>query len=468
MVFWIALILWISTSNLPSDSIFIGSCAAISVLSCFLLLNPWQSDPFEPIKLVVFLYGGSFGLGPLLLGPEGMYKIPYLGGAWERLLSEGSLLALFGLLVMLFGYYLYGLFPKSKPCPPWELTKGDRKVITIFGIILLVFGFFSYAILVDQAGGLSHFLLYTGGRAEIFQNAFGALYWTSFLLISGLSAIGCAQARSHPFIVVALAVAIGLLYFPFQGREAIIAPIMCGLMLVHYGYKRIGAKWIMIMAFSLTLMASFVGYFRTIDKADVYGRPEEVVESYTDQFSHNLKRTFALNLEQMDAFLIALRHVEISNKLLNGRSFIAWLEPVDRHLLGDIIDSEQAGRFMTILVNPEHRWTQTALSPSIVGELYLNFALAGLSLGLFLYGLFIRFLDTKLRTIQHDPLILMLYPYALWSTAKIVIDGTAHFFRIVVVLLPILLAYFYFSARFESQKKQFLPDPAALVWKRDR
>jgi hypothetical protein len=109
---------------------------------------------------------------------------------------------------------------------------------------------------------------------------------------------------------------------------------------------------------------------------------------------------------------------------------------------------------MTILAHPEHEWSQTALSPSLIGELYLNFSVAGLIVGMFAYGMFMRFLYNKVLTIPSNPSILMLYPYTLWITAKMIVDGSAHLFRPMMVMLPTILIYLYLSARSTPHKEQ--------------
>lgn len=451
VLYWLALISWVALAKQPSDSIYVISCTLISMITGFIVLNPWNSDSFEPFKLVTFFYGWSFGLGPLLLAPDGAYQFPYLGGAWERLLSEGALLALIGLIALAAGYYLRGSPAKAITTNtiPAELSRTERSTISKAGIGLLVIGGAAYAGLVYQAGGLAHFLLYTGGRADIFNGGFGGLYWAAFFLISGLSAVGSAHVQKHPFFVMALALAIGIIFVPFQGREEVIAPIICGLLLVHYGKKPIRLKWITTAAIALVVMASFLAYFRNTEKSSVYKNTDSFVSGYAEHFGSSLLKTLAHNIEQMDAFLIAVRYVELSHKTLEGDTLLNWLEPIDRHVLNGLLASEHPGRFMTILINPEHRWSQTALSPSILGELYLNYAAPGVVVGLFIYGLAIRWLYVKISMTRYHPTSLMLYPYTIWIISKVVIDGSVHLFRPLVVTAPLLLIQlvFFFHLR---------------------
>ncbi|HNP83507.1 MAG TPA: O-antigen polysaccharide polymerase Wzy [Nitrospira sp.] len=463
VLFWGFLIDWITTSTQPSDVTYVACCTLISAIAGLVVLNPLQSDSFEPLKLVAFIYGWSFGLGPLLLAPEGHYKFQYLGGASDRLLSEGAFLALVGWLMLLAGYYLYAAVsrgPKNKGSR--ELSRGKRSVITTAGTILLLLGGVAYVWLVYGAGGLSHFIYYTGGRADIFNGVFGGLYWATFFLLSGLNAIGCAHVQKHPVLVLALALAIGVVFIPFQGREEVLAPAICGLLLIHYGHKRISMKWITVAACILLVMASFLAYFRSAEKSAVYKNTDSFVSTFKDNFGKYLLVTLAENIEQMDVFLIAIRYVETTHRTLDGSTLVNWLEPIDKHILGDVISSEHPGRILTILIHPEHRWSQTALSPSILGELYLNFAEPGIIVGLFVYGLGLRFLYEKISAVHYDRASLMLYPYLIWIISKSVVDGTVLLFRPLVVVVPTMLIYFFLTARFRPSRT-LAYDESALV-----
>lgn len=438
-LFLIFIIWWIQSSIQPDDFLYLFCTTATSAICFFIILNPWKPDTLEPIKLIAFFYGMSFGLGPLLLAGDGVYQIPYLGGSWVRLLGEGSLWGLIGLCCLLVGYYSYPILSRNRGGPASSaLSKRANKTVSICGVALLAIGAASYLVLVREAGGLGHFITYSSGRADIFSGAFGGFYFGTFFLISGLGAISSIHAKKHPLIIMGIAVVIGGAYSLFQGREEAIAPIICGIISIHYGHRRLKTRWLVIAGGIIILLASFIGYFRSAEKSEGQ-KTDVVIGNFGEKLQIHLRKTLSQNLEQMDAFLIALRYVETSHRTLGGDTLLAWLEPVDRHILGNMIDSVQAGRFMTILVIPEHRWSNTALSPSILGELYLNFSHEGILVGLLLYGIIVRWLYEKVLRIDSNPLILMAYPYTIWILSKAVIDGSGLLFRPFIVTIPILL-----------------------------
>jgi hypothetical protein len=440
-IFWIFLAWWIQTSKQPDDLSYLLCSTLISAVCFFLIVNPWTRDTLEPIKLIGFFYGMSFGLGPLLLAGEGIYNFEYLGRAWVRLLGEGSLWSLVGLACLLLGYYLYPTRVARRDAASMvEPPERGRRLISTMGIVLLGVGAASYILLVRLAGGLGHFMSYSAGRADIFAGVFGGFYFGTFFMIAGLGALACVHAKKHPFMSMTLAVAIGVAYALFQGREEAFAPIVCGLIAIHYGHKRLKMRWLALAASVLITVASFLGYVRGAEKSEAR-KAEVFLQEYQQEMRVHFYHTLSANLEQMDAFLIALRYVETTHKTFDGRTLIAWLEPVDRHIFGNVIDSVGAGRFMDILVMPQHELSNTALSPSILGELYINFAGTGIVVGLFLYGLFARALYARVVAANSNPLIMIVYPYAIWILSKAVIDGSNLFFRPFIVALPAALAY---------------------------
>ena len=64
---------------------------------------------------------------------------------------------------------------------------------------------------------------------------------------------------------------------------------------------------------------------------------------------------------------IGVRYVELENMNLGVLGLLTWIEPLDRLLLGNSIDTIDTGRFMDVLVYPQHTAWSTAPSPSLPG-----------------------------------------------------------------------------------------------------
>lgn len=422
-------------------------CLITSILSFYIVFNPLRHDLLEAIKFPVFLYGVSFGFSPIFLFDDGIYRISYLGNNWISTLEHGAILSMAGLFFLIFGYSIGGLITFKKHINRKKvITKQGLVKLKRFGYILLTVGFISYIGLLFKSGGISHFLSYKGGRADIFQNTFGGFYWGAFLLISGLCAIGVAIAKNHPYRVMILSLIIGLLFALFQGREQFIAPVFCGFVILHYGHKRFSAKKIGIYAIALLFLASIYGVYRGANKEMVYSNPHEFISTYFEKSDQYLKTTLSNNLEQLDSLLISIRYIEKTNAPLSGRSLMIWFSPLNRLFFNDYFELIHAGSFMDKLVNTQHRFSRTALSPSLSGELYLNFEDAGVLIGLLFYGALLRIMYAPLEYSNKPGVILALYPYALWNVGKMIIDGVGLLFKLITVITPLLVFYIIFKS----------------------
>jgi hypothetical protein len=258
-------------------------------------------------------------------------------------------------------------------------------------------------------------------------------------MISGASAISVVLVRRHPALVLLLGIVVGLAYSLFQGRDQMIGPVICALLIINYGYRRIRKRWLALAAVALFFVASMMGYYRALDKEALFENPSYFVRDYFSETGLRIKQTIGKNIEQLDSLMIAIRYIDKTNKHLGGRTLTTWLEPLDRNFLGGVINSVHAGHFMVALVIPELRWSRTALSPSLPGELYLNFGIVGVLVGLFILGavlnLVFRIAIMKSLT---DLRVLMLLPYPLWMVSKTVIDGAGLLFKPLTVVLPLV------------------------------
>ena len=455
-LFWGLLGVWLLVSNQPSNPTYVVFCTLTSAITFFVVINPWQKDICEPIKWVSALYGVSFGIGPLVLAPDGAYNFEYLGAAREELLSYGAMHAFLGFLCLLGGYF--ASLRRVDQCQFQELSWAEKNVLTRTGFGLLFVGVFLYIVLIHLAGGFVHFFYYTGGRADIFQGVFGGFYHGAFFMVAGLCALGTAHAKKRPLLIVLLGLLIGAAFGVFQGRDELLGPLCCAVVLIHYCYKRLSLKVVAGVALMLFISASLLGAYRGVEKKAMYKNAGGFIESFVEGISSHLKTTLSKNLEQMDALLIAERYVQVEGKTLNGATLVDWLAPVNRYLLGNAIKSIHPGVLLDYAAISEHRWNKssTALSPSLIGELYLNFAVTGVIIGLFFYGLVLRWIYVRFIEGRHGQFLRCLYPFALWVLSKAVVDGTVHFFRLFVVSAPLAMICWYLVMRSSPKRSGHL------------
>ena len=440
-VVYILFLLWLALGfDHPSDLSYVLACVMIAIASFVLIFNPWNGDLFEPIKLAAIFYGLSFGVGPLVVGPDGIYDIWYLGSQVPGLLRTGAYLCLLGFLLMVAAYYL-------TPTPRYRSgnslraqSRGATRSFLVGGGVVLLAGFASYLVLLKSAGGLGHFLSYTGGRGDIFEDTFGGWYWGTFFLVSGLSVVGAAIVARRPWTVFGLGITLGALLALFQGRAAAVTPVLVSTILIYYGYKRLSLRTLAITAVTLLFFASLLGVYRATDKNIVKKDVAGFVLEFSARAHDNLLVTFNSGIERLDQFLICYRYVEKEGKGLGGTTLLAWLGPVNRHLFGGALQGHTAGPFLFGLVNPHAKGAKTGILPSLPGELYLNFGLWGLILGQLLYGALLKQISAMTRQHPMRPLTLAIYPYLTLITTYLIITGTVQLFYVTTVMVGIFTA----------------------------
>jgi hypothetical protein len=420
------------------------SLAAVALCLCVAAFVIFErpTDVLSPAKLASLLYGISFAIGPLLLGSLASYSIPYFGFSVPTLLANAAAITIVGFMFFLAGYLLTQQLPRKHPPKAgeqWWIAPRQRRFMIFAGTAFSAFGAACYVVLIAKAGGLSYFLSYTAGRADIFRGIFGGWFWGTILLFPGYALVALPQIRQNPWACLVASLALGALFFPFQGRDLVVAPVFCWLTLYHYANRRLTWRQIALGALALVILSAFIGAYRSNSRNDIRGDAGQLVSAFIDDIGNQVLKVVTQNVEQLDSVAIAARYVEKTGKHLGGMGLLIWIEPIDRQLLGDVIDSIETGRFMDLLLFPQHYGWNTALSPSLPGELFICLGWLGVMLGMFLYGSSIAILTRWVDSRWSSPIVFAAYPFVSFMLIKMIVDGTGQLFRILIVLSSIFL-----------------------------
>ncbi|QOJ32011.1 MAG: oligosaccharide repeat unit polymerase [Gammaproteobacteria bacterium] len=416
------------------------SCMILAILglvaSSFVLLER-SADPLHPVAVAVLLYAVSMAVAPLWLGSFYGSERPAYGAANDEALTWAAVLALVGMLALLAGYSLVRLGSgrsNRSGLAHWDLSGKTRTFMLGAAVVLGALGVVCYLTLVMKGGGTSYFLQYNLGRADIFRGIYGGWFWGAMLMFAALGLFGVCMIHNHPWWCLTIALMMSGAFFLFQGRDLVIAPLFCWLTLFHYGRRRFRWQAILAGGVLLIVVSAFVGTYRMTANTKVRADWGQMTEYFYENLDLQIVRVVAQNIEQLDSVAIAVRYVRHGGELLGPLALLNWIEPIDRQLFGDSIPTIETGRFMDLLVYPEHVGWNTALSPSLIGELYIALGLGGVLIGMFVYGAVLAMMQRWVDNRFHAPVLFAAYPFVSYMIFKMVVDGTGQLFRLVLIL----------------------------------
>lgn len=433
----------------PWTDAFGFSLVALTLwVSCavFLLLDR-PGDPLAPGNTAVMLYAGAFALGPLWAYWRHAYNIPYLGIARTESLAYAAAVALSGFLAWVVGYVATSRSPRKALSAFWghPAVAGTQRIrLLVCATLISVLGTVSYVVLIMKAGGVTRILNYSGGRADMFAGVFGGWFWGAHLIFAGYGMYAVALARTHPFVCVAAALWIALMFVPLQGRDVVLAPLFCGLIFLHRYRRSISWRTLFLGIVAALTLSAFVGAFRLSIKRSFFSHPIDFSIGFAYDLKEHLGIVVSENIEQLDMVMVAAKYVQRGGSHLGPLVLVNWAEPIDTKLLGNVIPSIYTGRFMDVLMYPEHVAANTAVSPSLVGELLIGLGWIGVLIGMGCYGAGIGWLTRWYSRSGGSPLLFAVYPIVVYFVIKMIVDGTVHLFRPLVVSSAAIACLFLF------------------------
>lgn len=388
-------------------------------------------------NVALLLYAAGFALGPVWLASLKTYHhIHYFGSdpMVEHLLESASLVVMVGVVFLILGYLLPMQLAAPIRTTAFAISDPQKSYAMTCALGLGAIGLVSYIGLVMQSGGLAGLLGYSGGRADMFQGIYGAWFWGVHFLFAAYGLLSIVLMRQHPWLCLLLALLLAMAFVPFQGRDIVVAPLFCWLLL--YSGIRKPLPWRIVGGGALTivLVSALLGAFRS---GDVRNNVGSFFDTFSARAETHMTKVVSDNIEQLDAVMAAVKYIESGNKPIGPMALLSWAEPLDRALLGDVIPSIYSGIFIDRLLIPEHKGWNTAASPSLPGELFLGLGWSGIVIGMFAYGIVLALLMRWHDGRHHNPILYAAYPFVVFIMAKMLVDGTTHLFRALVVLFPV-------------------------------
>jgi hypothetical protein len=419
------------------------TCSLLLALACVcfaVLHRPGQT--LVAAKVASLLYAASFCYAPLWLYDRGAFRVAYYGLDPRALMGVTSFITLVGYAVFLAGYFLVlRVLRRTMPEPAAVQPQVDarqRRYALAFAVPMALLGSLCYVKLVLGSGGLAHLLTYTAGRADILSGAYGGWFWGAHLLFVAYGLVAVAAMARHPWLCLALALALAAVFVPLQGRDIVVGPVFCWLVFFDLLRKRVRWRTVLLGALAIVMMAALLEAYRTGGNRLVMRDGAGFLSAFANNADKHLTGVVSANIDQLDTAMIAVRYVELNGATLGPAALMSWIAPLDRQFFGGSIPWIYTGVFMDLLVNPEHRGWNTALSPSLPGELYISRGWLGIGAGMLVYGAVFGLFTLWSERRALRPLLFAAYPFVVYMSAKMVVDGTTHAFRPMIVYLAAL------------------------------
>ncbi len=370
---------------------------------------------FFPLSAVFLL---QFGVGTLYLitFPDELHSIaliPYLEPALA--------LCVAGYLALTIGYLVS--FRRSQPSPTGSLRLKNAVPIYLaagFGVAGAA-GSVLQEHLVASRGGVSGLFALLQQMLPLFQFAW-SLAWLEYWQGRGF------LKRTMVPVIVLIPATIGLMFFTVGTKFLTIMLVGAPALTYWYARRKFPLKTIVVVLL-ISVFAIFPvynAYRDTSRQAGTIERLDKTLEGAqrwnSTIYAQNSMWAFARRVGMVQSVAAVLRYTGRWVDFCYGDTII--LAPIGLfipRILWPNKPSISIGRMfgeVFDLVNPTDRWTQIGVT--VVGELYWNFNMPGVILGMFLFGVGYRWFYRRYgEIVGNQPIRTAIYVTLLWNVVGI-------------------------------------------------
>jgi len=403
--------------------VFIGSCLTPSTVA----LARRRFDPGEPIHLFLAYLALSIGLRGMIVTEDGSYILSPLydvaSDSFRDLVVSAFAIALLGLVGFLVGYGSRWGEGLSRHIPvlrgDWSAT-GIRTGVVV-GTVLGVSGVLILVSMVE--GGLAGILT---DLASVASQGAGEPYfvfplmWCFVVAFLVLWTGVLVRRRSLTYRVVLSVYAVGVffLYLITASKWLVFTVVMCMFLTFHYLKRRVGAA----------LLAALVGGFIALwpvfyaYQLSMGGRVERLPAAVSDYVEQGVLAPVIGRSYGMDSFLLVLQRILGGAELRYGATMQEGLYFfIPRALWSDkpVSFSKDFGtEFLGHTPNAD-----AFASPSLFGELFLNFHVVGVVGGMWIVGILQRAAYAFIQQHRGNPASVLVFAVT-WLAFVHLVEGS--------------------------------------------
>lgn len=353
-----------------------------------------KTDYFEIINVFCLLFVFSIGVrGLMIINSESVWLTSYDSGTdyYRQVLLHVFIYGSVALLALYLGYWSQIGKKIAGKLPRVSFFPAEKRTLLTTSAIALAIGAIGVYIFLAEAGGMGVMSASSTMIEEGIESG-GGLYYSLLLdfsvigiLFLYIGKIGMRKGLSEKILLMAFGVIIGFnfLILPFKGH--VIGIILYMMIAWNYLKKKVSMKGIVLAILAILLLLPLLNNYRKYgaDNLDLMWS-ESKTEYNSPAFIND---NFLGRSAGADMFFLALDRTPEPNPYLYGSSLTKiFTSFIPRPLYPDKAWSFGLDFSNNYLDTP----LIAVISPSTIGELYINFHVVGIIAGFFVIGVFLR------------------------------------------------------------------------------
>jgi len=409
-------------------------CTAIALAICLATRSNHKLDVFGPIITITAYLAFLFGVrGIFVLSFDPYYFMPY---ATPALISTALALAVTGMIATYCGYCLplgariADLVPK-----PAFLMAGESEYPNIVILGAAAAGL----------GGLAIFSAIGGGHKGVDVTSSAGTFWITplinllpiSLLMFVLNGKGRSLAPHRVLGAAILASGVFAAFLIFSSKLLIIETIYVGLVVYHYRVRRLRIVQVLVLIITAFVLMQCAKLYLSLYIHNLSMLLWNMMQSWKSMWMQLFSRFYGL--DSMVAILIHTRRVHYEWGSSFGELLYWWIPRV----IWPSKPFSWSYQFSFILQRYNSTDAGSFAAPTFLGELYLNFGLAGLIAGSVLVGAaarvayvyFVRQVSSKSALLIYALVLVHLGQLCESTLAVAVALSLAHILPLTVLLI---------------------------------
>jgi len=407
--------------------------ASLVVLSIPILLEN-EPDPFNPF---VF-FSISFGIGAVSRSFYMWSKGTIEAGS----LLETSILALVGNVFLIAGYLSVTKKNANRLITLKWAKNMDKGVVRLFSLLFLLVGIFSLFYVVEARGILKD--IYTGAVSSKREIKNGYIVWgVEVLMVSStLQIIIILKGSGRKYIdkLLFLVPYLSFIFFAFwsSSRGKLLKALLVPAVIYHYHVKNIKVYKMIAAGSMFTLLFSSMSLLRS-------GRLLDYTRLGIRGIFDSLEQSFLEGSYMFDivTFEKILSKVPAEVPYQYGKTLLTWtVMPVPRSIWPD--KPINLGQFIGAnIYNQGIGIVGGGVPPPFPSELFLNFGVLGIPIGMFFFGMLIKCIYSLTDYRYKNITKILIYSSSLIALVAIFNGGlSAPIVGFLKFILPILGALY--------------------------